>query len=192
MWEPDLFFTNEDRADGRLRPAVRPIDVTGRARILIFGPYINLPPGRGRRQSSPPFGGNGRQQLCRRGHRGVQLGYERVQPAGEQVINLQFTIDESISQPDTPDQRARGVRRAPRPRLCQPGAATRGSYRNPPAADRDAAPLRTQAGAGITVRRADAGARGPRRLPGEPGPAAGRRTAASNPRPIGRAAAQRG
>jgi hypothetical protein len=102
VWEPDLFFTNEDRADGRLRPAVRPIDVTGRARILIFGPYINLPPGAWSATIVTAFSaetaGN---SFVVEVTAGVQLGYERVQPAGEQVIeiNLQFTIDESISQP---------------------------------------------------------------------------------------------
>jgi len=102
VWEPDLFFTNEDRADGRLRPAVRPIDVTGRARILIFGPYINLPPGAWSATIVIAFSaetaGN---SFVVEVTAGVQLGYERVQPAGEQVIeiNLQFTIDESISQP---------------------------------------------------------------------------------------------
>ena len=45
VWEPDLFYTNESTADGSYRPASGPIDITGRARFLIFGPYINLPPG---------------------------------------------------------------------------------------------------------------------------------------------------
>ena len=40
-WERDLFFIG-DQPEIR---AARPIDVTGRARCLIYGPYIMLPPG---------------------------------------------------------------------------------------------------------------------------------------------------
>jgi hypothetical protein len=40
-WERELFFIG-DQPDQR---ATRPIDVTGRARCLIYGPYIMLPPG---------------------------------------------------------------------------------------------------------------------------------------------------
>ena len=40
VWEADLFFANEERL-----PAIGPIDITGLGRILVFGPYINLPPG---------------------------------------------------------------------------------------------------------------------------------------------------
>ena len=102
VWESDLFFANEDRADGPLRPAVGPIDVTGRARILVFGPYINLPRGPWSATIVTAFSaetaGN---SFVFEVAAGIQLGYERVQPAGEQVveINLQFTIDDSISQP---------------------------------------------------------------------------------------------
>jgi len=40
-WERELFFIGDQPAE----KANRPIDVTGRARCLIFGPYITLPPG---------------------------------------------------------------------------------------------------------------------------------------------------
>ncbi len=40
-WERDLFFIGDQP---KVR-ATRPIDVTGRARCLIYGPYIMLPPG---------------------------------------------------------------------------------------------------------------------------------------------------
>ncbi len=102
VWEPDLFFTNEGGADGPPQPAIGPIDVTGRARILIFGPYINLPRGPWSATIVAAFSaetaGN---SFVFEITAGTQLGYERVQPAGEQVveINLQFTIDDSISQP---------------------------------------------------------------------------------------------
>jgi len=40
-WERELFFVADEPA-GR---ADRPIDITGRARCLLYGPYIMLPPG---------------------------------------------------------------------------------------------------------------------------------------------------
>ena len=40
-WERELFFVGDEPA----AKATLPIDVTGRARCLIFGPYIALPPG---------------------------------------------------------------------------------------------------------------------------------------------------
>ena len=41
MWVPDLFIVGDthERVNG-------PIDITGRVRCLIYGPYIRLPPGR--------------------------------------------------------------------------------------------------------------------------------------------------
>jgi len=38
-WGRDLFFTDDHR------PATGPIDITGRSRALIYGPYIRLPHG---------------------------------------------------------------------------------------------------------------------------------------------------
>src|SRR5439155_8031032 len=38
-WARELFLTDGDR------PATHAVDVTGRARALIYGPYISLPPG---------------------------------------------------------------------------------------------------------------------------------------------------
>jgi len=41
IWSRDLFFVGDDPR----QPADRPIDITGRIRNLVFGPYIILPPG---------------------------------------------------------------------------------------------------------------------------------------------------
>src|SRR5262249_10113018 len=40
-WARDLFFVGDEP----LHPADRPIDITGRIRNLVFGPYVILPPG---------------------------------------------------------------------------------------------------------------------------------------------------
>ncbi len=97
VWEADLFFANEERL-----PAIGPIDVTGRGRILVFGPYVNLPPGQWSATivigfSAETAGNSFVVEVIA----GTQLCHERVQPAGEQVveIKLQFTIDDAISQP---------------------------------------------------------------------------------------------
>lgn len=45
VWEPELFYIFEDPPTSSLIPASRPVDITGRARVLVYGPFINLPPG---------------------------------------------------------------------------------------------------------------------------------------------------
>jgi hypothetical protein len=102
VWEADLFLISEDQAGAAPRPAVGPVDVTGRARFLVFGPYINLPPGPWSATivagfSAETVGNSFVVEIAA----GSQLAYERVQPTGEQVIetNLLFTIENSVDQP---------------------------------------------------------------------------------------------
>jgi hypothetical protein len=45
VWERDLFYMNEEPPREIDPPASRPIDVTGRPRYFLYGPYITLPPG---------------------------------------------------------------------------------------------------------------------------------------------------
>ena len=45
IWERELFFLFEDPPAPDQVPADRPVDLTGRARVVIYGPGINLPPG---------------------------------------------------------------------------------------------------------------------------------------------------
>ncbi len=45
VWERDLFYMNEEPPTESELPASRPIDVTGRPRYFLYGPYITLPPG---------------------------------------------------------------------------------------------------------------------------------------------------
>lgn len=44
-WERDFFYMNEDPPAEQDPPALRPIDITGRPRYVLYGPYITLPPG---------------------------------------------------------------------------------------------------------------------------------------------------
>ncbi len=102
VWEPELFLANEAAADGRPKPATGPIDITGRARFLIFGPYINLAPGPWSATAVIGFSAEtAGLSFVIEIAAGTQLCYARVQPTGEQVIetDLQFTIDDSANQP---------------------------------------------------------------------------------------------
>jgi hypothetical protein len=102
VWEPDLFFATDDRPDAHRRPAVGPIDLTGRARFLVFGPYINLPPGPWSATVVTAFSAEAAgSSFIVEIAAGIQLAYERVQPTGEQVIetNLQFVIANAVDQP---------------------------------------------------------------------------------------------
>jgi hypothetical protein len=101
VWEPDLFLTIEGAADGPWKPVSGPIDITGRARFLIFGPYINLPPGAWSVTAVIGFSAEtAGLSFVIEIAAGTQLSFARVQPTGEQVIqtDLQFTIDDSATQ----------------------------------------------------------------------------------------------
>ncbi len=102
VWEPELFFAATDPAGPVPLPAVGPIDVTGRPRAFIYGPYITLPPGSWSADivlgfSAETAGTSFFIEVCA----GAQLASTHVQPNGEQVIetSLQFTIDEAASMP---------------------------------------------------------------------------------------------
>ena len=101
VWERELFFIYEDPPTGNLIPATRPVDITGRARVLLYGPGVNLPPGAwsanvvlgyspeviGRSFTVDVFAGR-------------QLTATRVEPLTGQVIeaNLHFTVDSTLDQ----------------------------------------------------------------------------------------------
>jgi hypothetical protein len=102
VWERDLFYVTADDSSGTIVPATEPIDVTGRARFLVFGPYINLAPGSWSATvvagfSAETAGSSFIIEIAA----GIQLAYTRVQPTGEQVIetDLQFAITDAASQP---------------------------------------------------------------------------------------------
>jgi hypothetical protein len=102
LWQAGLFFSSDSRADQPPRPVTGAVDITGRGRIVIFGPYINLPPGPWSASVVIAFSaetaGIG---FVIEVYAGTQLAAARVQPAGEQVLdtNLEFTIGNSLDQP---------------------------------------------------------------------------------------------
>src|SRR5205085_5563381 len=92
----------EGGTDGPRIPASGPIDITGRARVLIFGPYINLPPGPWSATAVVGFSAEtAGMSFMIEVTAGPQLAHTRVQSIGEQVIetDLQFRIDDSANQP---------------------------------------------------------------------------------------------
>lgn len=102
VWEPDLFFATQHADDGSRIPARGAIDITGRARFLIFGPYINLIPGPWVATVSLGYSmETAGMSFFIEITAGMQLAYTRVQPAGEQIIetSLAFTIPPSSNQP---------------------------------------------------------------------------------------------
>lgn len=102
VWEPDLFFIFEDPPAASAVPAVRPVDITGRARVLIYGPFINLPPGS---WSATVMLGCSEEtagmSFAVEVFAGRRLSHTQIEPAGEQIVesNLFFKIDESVDQP---------------------------------------------------------------------------------------------
>ena len=98
-WEPELFFIPGSPTPA---PANQVIDITGRARFLIYGPYISLPPGAWSARvvlgfSAEAAGGSFVIEVTA----STQLGSTRVEPTGAQVldVDLQFTIDNSVDHP---------------------------------------------------------------------------------------------
>jgi hypothetical protein len=102
VWEPELFYASTDPAGPVPQPAIGPVDITGRPRAFIYGPYITLPPGSWSAEiflgfSAETAGTSFFVEVCA----GAQLASTHVQPNGEQVIetSLQFIIDEAASMP---------------------------------------------------------------------------------------------
>jgi hypothetical protein len=101
IWARDLFVVGDDPN----QPANRPIDITGRVRNLLFGPYMMLPPGSwiaavvlgfSKEATEMSYGiefiaGPRCESLCR----------TTIQPHGDPVVEatLSFTIEDSTEQP---------------------------------------------------------------------------------------------
>jgi hypothetical protein len=97
-WERDLFFIGDQP---KVR-ATRPIDVTGRARCLIYGPYIMLPPGSWSVSILLGFS----KEAAELGYvvevvAGTHLSRVNLQPEGEGVfeVNLTISIEPSMDHP---------------------------------------------------------------------------------------------
>jgi hypothetical protein len=101
VWERELFFISDEPAPQPV-PATRPVDLTGRVRFLVYGPFIHLPPGSWSAGVvlgfSPEAAG---MAYVVEVFAGTRLADVRVDPGNERVIevNLHFSIDGSIDQP---------------------------------------------------------------------------------------------
>ena len=102
LWEPELFFINEDPPAPAPVSATRHVDITGRARFLVYGPFINLPPGSWTANIVLGFSAEAAgMSFMVEIFAGHQLCTTRVEPPGEQIteVNLNFVIDHSVDQP---------------------------------------------------------------------------------------------
>jgi hypothetical protein len=101
-WERDLFFMSEDPASPQPIPATRAVDITGRIRFLVYGPYINLLPGSWSASIilgfSPEAAG---MTYIVEAFAGVQLTHTRIEPGNERIFeaNLHFSIDAALDHP---------------------------------------------------------------------------------------------
>ena len=101
-WERELFFITDELAGAELVPATRPVDITGRIRFLVYGPFINLPPGSW--SGSVILGVSSEAAgvaYIIEVFAGVRLTHVRLEPENEGVVevNLHFVVDNSIDQP---------------------------------------------------------------------------------------------
>jgi hypothetical protein len=97
-WERELFFIGDQANES----AAQPIDVTGRARCLIYGPYIMLPPGSWSVSVLLGFS----KEAAELGYvaevlAGTHLSRVNLQPEGEGVfeVNLTISIEPSMDHP---------------------------------------------------------------------------------------------
>jgi hypothetical protein len=100
VWQPELFFVGGSPPDQPPPPVNGPIDMTGRARCLVFGPYITLPPGAWSANVVLGFSADAAgMTFVIEADAGTVLVQTRVTPSAEQIIeaNLHFTIDASAS-----------------------------------------------------------------------------------------------
>ncbi len=101
-WERELFYLFEDPPAQELVAATRPVDITGRMRCLLYGPFINLPPGSWSARVILGFSAEAAgMSYVVEAFAGSQLNYVRIQPENKHVleVNLHFSIDASVDHP---------------------------------------------------------------------------------------------
>ena len=103
-WERDLFILgDEEKRPHEPVPATRPIDITGRSRFLIYGPYLALPPGSWLASITLGFSPEAAEMsyLVEIGAASAILATTTVAPRGAQSmeVNLAFAIDQSVGGP---------------------------------------------------------------------------------------------
>lgn len=101
-WQRDLFFIYEQPFTPPHPPATRPMDISGTARRIIFGPYISLPSGVWSATVSLAFSKEAAEigynvQVFGEG----MLSQVTMQPQPDRIVNasLQFTIGEASDHP---------------------------------------------------------------------------------------------
>jgi hypothetical protein len=100
-WARDLFVIGDDPQ----QPANRPIDITGRIRNLLFGPYMVLPPGTWTAAVVLGFSKEAAEMTYGlefvAGARCVSLCRTTIQPDGDRVFEAtaSFIIDDATDQP---------------------------------------------------------------------------------------------
>jgi hypothetical protein len=100
-WARDLFVVGDDPQ----QPATQPIDITGRIRNLLFGPYMVLPPGTWTAAVVLGFSREAAEMSYGlefiAGHRCVSLSRTTIQPHGDRVFEatVSFVIDDTTDQP---------------------------------------------------------------------------------------------
>src|SRR5215831_15800142 len=100
-WERELFCIYEDPPAELPVPATRPVDITGRARVLIYGPGMSLPPGNWSANvvlgfSAETVGMSFTVEV----YAGRQLSSTQLRPVAPQVLeaNLSFTVENTVEQ----------------------------------------------------------------------------------------------
>lgn len=102
VWEPELFFVNDGSHASEGAGTARLVDITGRPRFVVYGPYINLPPGAWTANIVLGFSAEtAGMSFMIEIFAGRQLSHTRIEPAAEQIIetNLSFVIDHAVDQP---------------------------------------------------------------------------------------------
>jgi hypothetical protein len=101
-WEPELFYLSEEPIGSSAVPLTRPVDLTGRPRIVLFGPYINLPPGSWSADVVLGFSAEtAGMSFLVEVFASSQLAQSRITAGREPVVEMQlsFTIENSVDQP---------------------------------------------------------------------------------------------
>jgi hypothetical protein len=102
IWEPELFYVSEEPPSPAPVPASGPIEITGRVRHLVYGPFIILPPGEWSADLVLGFSAEAAgMSFIVEVFAGSQLAHARIEVAGEQVTetSLHFAIDGAITEP---------------------------------------------------------------------------------------------
>jgi ParB-like chromosome segregation protein Spo0J len=100
-WARDLFVVGDDPR----QPANQPIDITGRTRNLLFGPYMPLPPGTWTAAVVLGFSKEAAEMSYGlefvAGSRCVSLSRSTIEPHGDRVFEatVSFIVDEATDQP---------------------------------------------------------------------------------------------